>query len=390
MRRFTAIITSYFEAIMAVKPLKPWIWQQDDWPAFRWDAAALSAPLAAARRAQGEVAGMARLLDADADLDAQLEVLTREGVATSAIEGESLDARAVRSSLARRLGLPTAGLPPAPRHVEGLVDVMLDATREPRRPLTLEKLCAWQAALFPTGRSGLHEIRVGELRGDAPMQIVSGPIGHERLHYEAPSRERLDAEMKRFLAWFDDPPAGLDGLLRAGVAHAWFELVHPFEDGNGRVGRALLDRALAQDEGRERRLYSLSARIESQREAYYDALGELSRGGLDCTPWLRWFLVQVEAAARTSEDTVGRVLRKARFWLRYAPKDLNERQKKGLNAMLDAGPEGFIGGMTNRKYAHLTRTSPATAQRDLAQLVELGCLVLEGAGRAARYVLPPG
>jgi len=375
---------------MAAKHLKRWIWQQDHWPDFHWDVAALAVPLSAARRAQGEVAGMARLLDQDADLNAQVEVLTREGVATSAIEGESVDAGAVRSSLARRLGLPTAGLPPAPRHVEGLVDVMLDATREPARPLTLEQLCAWQAALFPTGRSGLHEIRVGELRGDAPMQVVSGTIGRERVHYEAPPRERLDAEMRRFLAWFNQPPAELDGLLRAGVAHAWFELVHPFEDGNGRVGRALLDRALAQDERRERRLYSLSARIESQRDAYYDALGELSRGGLDCTPWLRWFVTQVEAAAQTTEGTVRQVLRQARFWLTHATKALNERQKKALNAMLDAGPAGFIGGMTNKKYAHLTRTSPATAQRDLAQLVQFGCLVVEGAGRGARYVLPQG
>jgi Fic family protein len=383
------IIASPFEAIMTAKHLKRWIWQQDGWPGLRWDAAALAAPLAAARRAQGEVAGMARLLDDDAELEAQVEVLTREGVATSAIEGESVDPGAVRSSLARRLGLPTAGLPHAPRHVEGLVDVMLEATREPAAPLTLERLCAWQAALFPTGRSGLHQIRVGELRGDAPMQIVSGAIGHERVHYEAPPRGRLDAEMKRFLAWFNQPPAELDGLLRAGVAHAWFELVHPFEDGNGRVGRALLDRALLQDEGHKRHLYSLSARIESQRDAYYDTLGELSRGGLDCTPWLRWFLLQVAAAAQTSEGTVRQVMRKARFWLTHAAKALNERQKKGLNAMLDAGPEGFTGGMTNKKYAHLAKTSPATAQRDLAQLVELGCLVLEGAGRGARYVLPP-
>ena len=375
---------------MAAKHLKRWIWQHDDWPGFRWDGALLAAPLAAARRAQGEVAGMARLLDQDANLNAQVEVLTREGVATSAIEGERVDAGAVRSSLARRLGLPTAGLSPAPRHVEGLVEVMLDATREPARPLTLAQLCAWQAALFPTGRSGLHEIRVGELRGEAPMQIVSGPVGRERVHYEAPPRERLDAEMNRFLAWFNEPPAELDGLLRAGIAHAWFELVHPFEDGNGRVGRALLDRALAQDERRENRLYSLSARIESQRDAYYDALGELSRGGVDCTAWLRWFLVQVEAAAQTAEDTVRQVLRKARFWLTHAVKALSERQKKALNAMLDAGPEGFVGGMTNKKYAHLTKTSPATAQRDLAQLVELGCLVLEGAGRGVRYTLPRG
>jgi len=373
---------------MATKHLDKWIWQDAAWPNFTWDAARLSAPLAAARRAQGEVAGMAKLLDADADLAAQLEVMTREGVATSAIEGESLDPDTLRSSLARRLGLPTAGLPPATRSAEGLGDVLLDATRDYARPLTLKLLCDWQAALFPTGRSGLHEIRTGELRGADPMRIVSGPIGRERVHYEAPPRERLNAEMENFLAWFNAPPAGLDGVLRAGLAHAWFELVHPFEDGNGRVGRALLDRALAQDEGRAARLYSMSARFAAVRDEYYDALGKLSRGSLDATEWLAWFLAQLEAAAKSSELTVQKVLFKARYWVKHASKPLNERQKKALNALLDAGPRGFVGGLTNKKYAGLTHTSPATAQRDLAQLVESGCLVLVGAGRGARYELP--
>ncbi len=372
---------------MATKHLDKWIWQNAAWPNFTWDAARLSAPLAAARRAQGEVAGMAKLLDADADLAAQLEVMTREGVATSAIEGESLDPDTLRSSLARRLGLPTAGLPPATRSAEGLGDVLLDATRDYARPLTLKLLCDWQAALFPTGRSGLHEIRTGELRGADPMRIVSGPIGRERVHYEAPPRERLDAEMENFLAWFNAPPAGLDGVLRAGLAHAWFELVHPFEDGNGRVGRALLDRALAQDESRAARLYSMSARFAAVRDEYYDALGKLSRGSLDATEWLAWFLAQLEAAAKSSELTVQKVLFKARYWVKHASKPLNERQKKALNALLDAGPGGFVGGLTNKKYAGLTHTSPATAQRDLAQLVESGCLVLVGAGRGARYEL---
>jgi Fic family protein len=382
------IITSRSEAIMAAKYLKHWIWQDPHWPAFIWDAGALASGLAAARRAQGEIGGMARLLDADADLNAQVEVLTREGVATSAIEGEKVDPAAVRSSLARRLGLPTAGLPAAPRSVDGLVEVMLDAAREPARPLTLEQLCGWQAALFPTGRSGLHEIKVGALRGEAPMQIVSGPIGRERVHYEAPPSERLPAEMKRLLAWFNKPPEKLDGLLRAGLAHAWFELVHPFEDGNGRVGRALLDRALSQDDPRASRFYSMSARFEKVRDEYYDALGELCRGGLDATQWLEWFLAQVAAATAASEQTVQNVLFKARFWMLHAAKALNERQRKALNALLEAGPGGYTGGMTNRKYAHLTRTSPATAQRDLALLVEQGCVVLLGAGRGARYELP--
>ena len=374
---------------MPIKRLKQWIWQEPDWPRFTWDAGALSNPLAAARRAQGEVVGMAKLLDTQADLQAQLDVLTREGIATSAIEGEKFDPNSMRSSIARRLGLPTAGLPPATRSVEGLVEVLLDATRNFDEPLRLQQLHSWQAALFPTGRSGLREIRVGELRGEEPMQIVSGPIGRERVHFEAPPRKRLDKEMKTFLAWFNDTPKDLDGLLRAGLAHAWFEVVHPYEDGNGRVGRALLDRALAQDERRSTRLYSMSARFESERDAYYDALGAFSSGTLDATPWLRWFLAQVEAAAKSSEHTVNRVVGKAQFWMRHAEVALNERQKKALNVLLDAGPDGFVGGMTNKKYASLTRTSPATAQRDLAELVEKGCMVATGAGRSVRYELPP-
>jgi Fic family protein len=373
---------------MTAKYLKHWIWQDPHWPAFIWDTAALASLLAAARRAQGEVAGMARLLGGEAGLHAEVEVLAREGMATSAIDGERVDAAAVRSALARRLGLPTAGSPAVPRSVDGLVEVLLDATQDAKRPLLLEHLCAWQAALFPTGRSGLHEIRVGALRGEAPMQIVSGPAGRGRVHYEAPPGDRLPAEMKRFLAWFNRPPEKLDGLLRAGVAHAWFELVHPFEEGNGRVGRALLDRALAQDDAHSSRFYSMSARFEKVRDEYYDAFAHLGRGGVDATQWLEWFLVQVEAAARSSEQTVQHVLLKARYWVKHAAKTLNERQKKALNAMLEAGPDGYAGGMTNRKYALLTDISPATAQRDLAQLVELGCLRLDGAGRGARYELP--
>jgi Fic family protein len=373
---------------MVPNRLKLWIWQNPEWPRFTWDARALSAPLAAARRAQGQAAGMAKLLDASADLQAQLDVLTKEGVATSAIEGEKLDPGALRSSIARRLGLPTAGLPPATRHAEGLVDVLLDATRDFDAPLRLERLNAWQAALFPTGRSGLHEIRTGELRGDAPMQIVSGPIGRQRVHYEAPPRNRLTREMKTFLAWFNDPPEELDGLLRAGLAHAWFEAIHPYEDGNGRVGRALLDRALAQDENRSTRLYSMSARLEAKRDDYYEALGRFSTGSLDVTSWLRWFVEQTEAAANASESTFRRVVTKAHYWMRHADVSLNERQRKALNVLLDAGPGGFLGGMTNKKYASLTRTSPATAQRDLADLVAKGCLAATGAGRSVRYELP--
>lgn len=372
-----------------VKHLKPWIWQSSDWPVFTWDASALSPALATARRAQGKVAGTARLLSRESDSNAQLEVLTHEGVATSAIEGEQFNRDSLRSSLARRLGLHTGSSPPSTRFVEGLADVLLAATREYAQPLTLAQLSRWQAALFPTGRSGLHEIRVGDLRGDAPMQIVSGPVGRTRVHYEAPPRDRLEAEMDAFLQWFNAPPDDLDGLVRAGLAHAWFEIIHPFEDGNGRIGRALLDRALAQDEGRAVRLYSMSARFESVRNDYYDALGDISRGTMDATSWLRWFLEQVEVAATSSQEIIRHVLTKARFWVDHAQQQMNDRQRKVLNAMLDAGPGGFVGGMTNRKYASLTRTSPATAQRDLAELVSNGSLVLEGSGRSVRYRLSP-
>lgn len=367
-----------------------WIWQHPGWPELVWDAAALAKPLARARRAQGELAGLARLLDAKLDLTAQLEILTLEGLTTSAIEGERLDPGALRSSIARHLGLPSAGLPRPSRSVEGLVEVLLDATQRHDRQLTLKRLSSWQAALFPTGRSGLREIRVGKLRGKAPMRIVSGPDGRERVHYEAPPHDRLSREMRAFLGWFNGPSATLDGLLRAGLSHAWFEAVHPFEDGNGRVGRALLDMALAQDEQRSTRLYSMSARFMDQRDEYYAALELMSSGGLDVTAWLAWFLEQVEAATRSSEGIVNAVLQKARFWMRHSRSSLNQRQLKALNRMLDASPEGFIGGMTNRKYANLTKSSAATAQRDLADLVAKGCLIPIGSGRGASYQLATG
>lgn len=363
-----------------------WIWQQPAWPAFTWDAA-LSPALSRSRRAQGELAGIARLLDAKLDLSAQLEVLTLEGLTTSAIEGEKLDPNALRSSLARRLGLPTAGLPRPSRSVEGLVEVLLDATRRYDQPLTLKRLNSWQGALFPTGRSGLREIRVGALRGKAPMQIVSGPIGHEHLHYEAPPRDRLANEMRMFLDWFKRPPAALDTLLRAGIAHAWFEIVHPYEDGNGRVGRAILDMALAQDERRSIRLYGMSARFMDKRDEYYSALEQTSAGGLDLTPWLAWFLEQVEAATRSSESIVQSVLHKARFWMRHSQSELNKRQMKALNRMLDTESGGPVGEMTNKKYANLTKASAATAQRDLADLVAKDCLGIIGSGRGVRYEL---
>jgi Fic family protein len=366
---------------------KKWIWQQPAWPEFTWDSDALVRPLGRVRQAQGEMSATARLLDPQLGLAAQQETLTTEALMTSAIEGEKLDPAGLRSSIARRLGLPTAGLPAPSRDVEGLIEMLIDSTQRYEQPLTLERLHGWQAALFPTGRSGLHEIKVGALRGAQPMRIVSGPVARERIHYEAPPQERLETEMRSFIEWFNTPPANLDGLVRAGLTHVWFELIHPYEDGNGRVGRALLDMALAQDERRSTRFYSMSARLMTKRDDYYSALERASAGSLDLTEWLSWFLDQVEAAMASSEWLVNAVLRKAQFWIAHSREEFNERQLKALNRMLDAGPEGFVGGMTNKKYQHLTGASAATGQRDLADLVEKRCLILTGSGRSVRYEL---
>lgn len=363
-----------------------WIWQHPGWPRFDWDAARLAPMLARARLAQGKVLGAARLLDANLTLEAVAAILVEDGLTTSAIEGERLDLATVRSSVARRLGLSTAGLPAPPRAVDGLIDVLLDATRHHEQSLTAERLFGWQAALFPTGYSGLHAIRVGELRGDEPMQVVSGGIGREKVHFIAPPRDGLEAELARFLAWFNTPPADLDGLVRAGLAHLWFVTLHPFEDGNGRLARAITDMALAQDERQPMRLFSLSAQILRERESYYDILECTQRGGLGVTEWLAWFLAQVEAAATAAEQTVANTLAKARFWLRHQATNLNERQRKALNRLLDAGPDGFEGGMNTRKYMGLTKTSRATAYRELADLVEKGCLQPTGkGGRSSGY-----
>lgn len=365
---------------------REWIWKRDDWPAFRWDASHLATALAAARLAQGKALGAARLLDPDSTLEAGAAILTEDGLTTSAIEGERLAPDVVRSSVARHLGLPTAGLPVAPRAVDGLVEVLLDATRRYDAPLTRERLCAWQSALFPTGRSGLRAIRVGGLRGPQPMQVVSGRMGRERVHFEAPPRSRLEAELDRFLAWFEASRETEEGLVRGGVAHLWFVTLHPFEDGNGRLARAITDMALAQDEGQPMRVFSLSAQLLREREAYYAALESAQRGGLDVTGWLAFFLPQVERAATAAEATIATTLAKARFWLRHQSTDMTPRQRKVLNRLLDAGPSGFEGGMNTRKYMSLAKTSRATAYRELSDLVAKGCLRPSGkGGRSSAY-----
>lgn len=361
-----------------------WIWRQSGWPNFDWDDAKLAAPLASARLRQGELLGGARLLDAGLSREAQAQILIQDGINTSAIEGEQINIDAIRSSVARHLGLPTAGLRAAPRSVDGLVEVLLDATTRYAKPLTQKRLFGWQAALFPTGRSGLHKIRTGALRGDEPMRVVSGAVGRQKVHFEAPPRKGLDAQLRRFLDWFNAPQA-LDGLVRAGLAHLWFVTLHPFEDGNGRVARAITDMALCQDEQRPQRLFSLSAQIMRNRDAYYSILERTQRDGLDVTPWLVWHLEQISLACELAGETVAHVLAKARFWLRHQAAPINDRQRKAINLLLDAGPGGFAGGMNTRKYVSLTRASRATAYRELADLVEKGCLIPSGGGRSVSY-----
>ena len=362
-----------------------WIWQQPAWPNFAWDDAKLANPLANARLRQGELLGAARLLDAGLSREAEAQILVQDGINTSAIEGEHIDVDAIRSSVARHLGLPTAGLRAAPRSVDGLVEVLLDATAHYAKPLTPKRLFGWQAALFPTGRSGLHKIRTGTLRGDDPMRVVSGSVGRQRVHFEAPPRKGLEAHLRQFLDWFNAPPGRLDGLVRASLAHLWFVTLHPFEDGNGRVARAITDMALCQDEQRPQRLFSLSAQIMRSRDAYYAILEHTQRGGMDVTPWLAWHLEQVSMACELADGTVAHVLAKARFWLRHQGTPLNDRQRKVINVLLDAGRGGFAGGMNTRKYVSLTRASRATAYRELADLVENGCLIQSGGGRSVIY-----
>ncbi len=362
-----------------------YIWQQPDWPAFRWDAAALLEPLGRARLRQGGLAAKAASLGLDAARASQADILAEEVLQNSAIEGESLNPTGVRSSVARHLDLPTAGLPaPGPRE-DGAVTVLLDATGRFDAPLDRVRLFAWHAALFPTGSSGLRKIAVAAWRDQTPMRVVSSRGGWEIVHFEAPPRDRLLAEMDRFFAWWARSRGTMDGIIRAGLAHLHFITIHPFEDGNGRLARTLTDMALAQDEGAAARLYSLSRQIKQERNAYYDILERTQKGSLDVTDWLAWFVACADRAMAAAEATMDRVLAKAAFWQRAGAANINERQRKVLNRLLDAG-EAFEGGLTTRKYMGMTGASRATAYRDITDLVDKGFLVENpGGGRNASY-----
>jgi Fic family protein len=371
-----------------------WIWQQPDWPQFRWKGSALEPLLKQARAARQDLLSRLATLEAPLDREAISALLSRESLGTAAIEGELLDPGQVRSSIARRLRLPLAeGQPAASAQVEGLLDVLLEATSTLAAPLTLATLNHWHQRLFAAGPDSLRAIRIGDLRDDAPMQVLSGAIGRERLHFEAPPRDQLEAHLETFLDWIVSPPAQLDGLVRAGLAHLWFLTLHPYEDGNGRLARAITDRLLALDCTAQSqgvlpdRALGISAQILREREGYYKALECCQRGDLDVTSWLNWFLEQLSAAALNNGAVIDAVQRKAAFWWSHRHSGFNSRQQKLLNRLLDAEPEGFTGGMTLRKAINLTKVSRATAWRDLAELVERQAIEPIGEGRSRAYRL---
>lgn len=372
---------------MAFSP--QYIWQHPDWPRFRFDHGRLLTSVAAARRAQGVLLGKASAIGLHALPRAENEVWVSEAIATAAIEGEKLNLDAVRSSVARRLGLDNPPAGPVSRHVEGLLDAMADASRHWDASLSRTRLCSWQAALFPTGYSSIRQIKVGDFRNH-PIGVMSGPEGRETTHYEAPPADHLEREVAAFLGWFNrtrnggDSPDS-DGLLRAGLAHLWFETLHPFEDGNGRVGRAIIDMALAQDIQQATRLFGISRRMAEARDEYYLQIERAQKGDLDVTEWLCWFVEQFRVACEESSCILDRSLEKAQFWAVHAGVSLSEAQRKAVNTLLDAGPKGFDGGMSTRKYCSLTRVSPATASRDLSALTRLGLFSVTGQGKSTRY-----
>ncbi|MFH2065351.1 MAG: Fic family protein [Pseudomonadota bacterium] len=362
-----------------------YIWQVALWPDFYWDSSTLLEPLGRTRQAQGILLGEADYFE----LNMEAEVLTEDAFTTSAIEGEKLDRQSVRSSVARRLGLPTAGLPPVDRQVDGLVEMLVDATRNFAAPLTAARLKSWHASLFPFGHSGMQKIITGDWRkGKEPMQVVSGPVGKEKVHYEAPPADRVENEVVRFLEWFRHPTKKMDGFMRAAAAHFWFVTIHPFQDGNGRIARAIADMALAQDEQNGCRLYSMSAQIRHEQDKYYEVLEETQKGSGDITGWMTWFLGCLERAIRRAESGVQKSRQKAALWQDMAGLALNERQRKVVNKLFEAGKDGFEGGLTNRKYRGMTRTTRETAKRDIADLVEKGILRKQvGGGRSTSYTL---
>ena len=362
-----------------------YIWQASDWPNWRFDLAALAGPMAEVSRAQGLLMG--RLADVGMALrdQASLAALTEDVVKTSEIEGEQLNIESVGSSIARRLGVDIGALAQVDRHVEGVVEMVIDATANCNAPVTRERLFGWHAALFPTGYSGLSKLNVATWRDDSsgPMQVVSGPIGRQRVHFEAPPAGRLEVETSRFIDWLNGA-SNEPQLIKAGLGHLWLVTLHPFDDGNGRIARAIGDLLLARADGSPQRFYSLSAQIQRERKAYYDILERTQKRSMDVTEWLAWFLDALHRAVDHAQLTLDAVLAKARFWQRWATMPLNERQVKLLNKLLD----GFEGKLTSSKWAAIAKCSPDTALRDINDLLMHGVLrKTDAGGRSTSYEL---
>lgn len=366
-----------------------WIWQQPHWPDFIWKTEVLLPILSKARLEQGKLLGRTQELGFELSQEAGADILIEEVIKTSEIEGAYLNRDLVRSSVAKHLGLPSFGLPQASRSIDGLVDILVDATKKYDQPLTAERLRSWQAALFPTGYSGMLRIQVGEWRsGEDPMQVVSGATGKEKLHFEAVPSSCVGNEMDQFLTWWEISQDKIDGLLRAGLAHFYFVTVHPFEDGNGRIARALTDMALAQDEKISTRFYSLSSQIMKEKKEYYDILERCQRGDMNITAWLVWFLTSYIRSLEGSSNLIAKVLAKASFWKYFSQTALSDRQRKVVNVLLNAGKNEFEGGLTTRKYSSIAKVSRATAFREITILVEKKVILQNPSkGRSTSYDL---
>jgi Fic family protein len=373
--------------------MKPWnkkikgsyIYLHKDWPAFTWNNDELLQPLVGVRSKQHLLKGYMETLGFTERNVSTLDTLTQDVLKTSEIEGELLKPDQVRSSIARKLGIDVAGLVNTGRDVDGVVEMMLDATQHYKSKLTKERLFGWHAALFPAGRSGMQKIITGKWRNDStgPMQVVSGPMGRETVHYQAPPAKELTRQMTIFLQWFNAKQA-IDPVIKAAVAHLWFVTLHPFDDGNGRIARAIADMQLTRADDDARRFYSMSARIRVERKQYYDILERTQKGNMDITPWLLWFLACLDGALQDTEGTVKRILKKARFWDKYAHKPINERQRMMLNKLFD----GFYGNLTSSKWAAMVKCSADTAVNDINELIKMGILKKgEAGGRSTNYLL---
>ena len=359
-----------------------YIHQLQDWTHFQWEQNELFNLLAEVKQLQGKLLGKVELLGFDLKDEANLETLIQDIVKTSEIEGEVLNPDLVRSSIAIRLGLDNLGVEHSNRHIDGIVDMMLDATQNSDKSLSNERLFGWHGALFPTGRSGLYKIEVAQWRtGD--MQVISGAMGRENIHFEAPKPDRLEKEMQKFLDWFNQENS-LDSILKAAVAHLWFITIHPFDDGNGRIARAITDMQLSKSDGVNQRFYSMSSQINTEKKSYYTILERTQKGDLDITNWLKWFLDCLKGAIIASNTIIDKVVRKHQFFVNNASKIANERQRIILTKLL----EGFEGNLTSSKYAKIAKTSPDTALRDINDLVEKGILVKsDSGGRSTNYLL---